>query len=136
MDKKKKTIIIIVVVVAVAAIVAWKKGLFGKKAEGGVTGGSTAPPDTAELGYILSHVQFNDAERKKIESYKQAAQASEVTRQGILADANAKGYSYDQMLVLKALWVLYHQKDKDKWDSDRGWKMQQAVLQLDGKSLW
>ena len=122
----KKTIIIIVVV-AVAAWLLWKR----MKEKGTASMGDialTSEPDTTSLNYILTHVDFTSTERKKIEALRKAAEASEMTYQQILAKANAKGRSYDQQLVLDAIWMLY--TDNGEWTSSRGWSLTQQVLSL------
>lgn len=132
-----KTIIILIVVV-VAAYLLWKRGTFSK-----VTGASAGASvdDPTSLDYILKHVGFTAEERAMIESKRQACEASETTRQKYLEEAARKGYSLDQMIVLKAIWVLYNPSnnawiDGPDGSSDYGWKLQQKVLQLAGQSLW
>ena len=124
----KKTIIILIIV-AVAGYLLWKRNK-----EKGVSATIedsvlTASPDKTSLNYILTHVDFNATERQKIEKLRQAAEASEMTYQTILAKANAKGTSYDQQLVLEAIWLLYNPTNS-QWTSDLGWKLQQQVLNL------
>lgn len=128
----KKTIIIIVVV-AVAAWLLWKR----MKEKGTASVGDvmlTSEPDTTSLNYILTHVDFTSTERKKIEALRKAAEASEMTYQQILAKANARGRSYDQQLVLDAIWLLY--TDNGEWiagpngSTTYGWNLQQKVLSL------
>lgn len=131
MKLNKKTIIILIIV-AVAGYLIWKR--MKEKGVSVEDVNLTASPDKTSLNYILTHVDFNATERNKIEKYRQAAEASEMTYQSILGKANATGRSYDQQLVLNALWMLYH--PGDNWTTDRGWKLQQEVLQLNGQSLW
>lgn len=128
----KKTIII-VVVVAVAAWLLWKN----MKEKGTASMGDallTAEPDTTSLNYILTHVNFTSTERKKIEALRKAAEASEMTYQSILAKANANGRSYDQQLVLDAIWLLYTQDSEwlagPNGSTTYGWNLQQQVLNL------
>lgn len=132
MKISKKTIII-AIVAAVAAYLLWKKGKEGNVASlGDAT--LTAAPDTTSLNYILTHVSFTADERKKIEALRKAAEASEMTYQGIVAKANANGLSYDQQLVLDAIWLLYTQDGQWKTGPDGtssyGWNLQQKVLNL------
>lgn len=123
----KKTIII-ALVVAVAAWLLWKR-MKGKGAASIGDVALTSAPDTTSLNYILTHIDFNEAERKKIESLRKAAEASEMTYQTILAKANAKGRSYDQQLVCEAIWMLYN-PNNNGWTNDRGWKLSEKVLNL------
>ena len=126
MNITKKTIIIIAVV-AVVAYLLWRK-----MKGGGSTVvedlSLTAEPDKTSLNYILTHVDFTSAERNKIEALRKAAEASEMTYQRILAKANTNGRSYDQQLVLDAIWLLY--TDNGEWTSSRGWPLCQQVLSL------
>ena len=126
MKISKKTIIIIIVA-AVAAYLVWKKtrGSGSDAAEEVSVGSDT---DTKSLDYILSHIAFNSAERNKIESLRQAAETSAITRQNIQAKAYNNGYSFDQQLVLEALWNLYHKNNS--WTDDRGWKLSKQVQAL------
>lgn len=126
MKINKKTIIILIIV-AVAAYLVWKR--MKDKGIEVADVSLTASPDKTSLNYILTHVDFNATERQKIEKLRQAAEASEMTYQTILAKANAKGTSYDQQLVLEAIWSLYNPTNS-QWTSDRGWKLQQQVLNL------
>ena len=142
MKINKKTIIILIVVV-VAAYLLWKKV---KENGTGTNSQGTEPvanttADKTSLSYILSHITFTSEERAMIESKRQACEASETTRQKYLEEAARKGYSLDQMIVLKAIWVLYNPSnnawiDGPDGSSDYGWKLQQKVLQLAGQSLW
>lgn len=131
---KKKTIIIIIVV-AVVAWVLWKRT---KDTTGVVvTEGNnlTASPDKTSLDYILTHINFTSAERAKIEALRQACEASNVKKQQMQAKAIEKGHSYDQQIVLDAIWVLYNPTNNG-WiagpdgSTSYGWKLQQKVLNL------
>lgn len=133
MKISKKTIIIIIIVVAVAAWLLWKR----MKEKGTASMGDitlTSEPDTTSLNYILTHIDFTSTERKKIEALRKAAEASELTYQQILAKANAKGRTFDQQIVLDAIWLLYH--PNDAWiagpngSTSYGWNLQQKVLNL------
>ena len=134
--KIEKKHIIIAIVVAVAVSLLWKRGVFAKGIDPGDdgTGGSSTTSSPASLDYILTHVTFNGAERERISAVYNRAMTDKSYQQSIQAEANAKGYSFDQMVVLKALWALYH--PGDQWTTDRGWQLQQEVLQLNGQSLW
>ncbi len=137
---KKKTIIILIVL-AVAVYLLWKRGTFSK-----VTGSFGSEPDAhvddpTSLDYILEHINFNDDERKRIESRRQKSLTDKSYYQKILGKANEKGRSFDQQLVLDAIWSLYNPTnnawiDGPDGSSDYGWKLQQKVLQLAGQSLW
>lgn len=137
--KIEKKHIIIAIVVAVAVYLLWKRGVFAKGTDPGDdgTGGSSTTSSPASLDYILTHVNFNGTERERINAVYNRAMTDKSYQQSIQAEANAKGYSFDQMVVLKALWALYHPANADEpWTNDRGWKLQQEVLQLNGQSLW
>lgn len=126
MKLNKKTIIILIVV-AVALFLLWKKGVFTKKQASTTT---TLTPGT--LDYILANVDFTAAELAKINAYKAAVEASTTRREAIQAKADQKGHTFDQQLVLDAIWVLYH--PKEAWiagpdgSTDYGWKLQHKVL--------
>lgn len=137
--KIEKKHIIIAIVVAVAVYLLWKRGVFAKDTGTGDdgTGGSPTASSPASLDYILTHVTFNGAERERINSVYNRAMTDKSYQQWIQAEANAKGYSFDQMVVLKVLWALYHPANaSEPWTNDRGWQLQQEVLQLNGQSLW
>ena len=140
--KIEKKHIIIAIVVAVAVYLLWKRGVFAKGTDPGDdgTGGNGGSPTTsspASLDYILTHVRFNDAERERISAVYSRAMTDKSYQQSLQASANAKGYSFDQMVVLKDLWALYHPANaSEPWTNDRGWQLQQEVLQLNGQSLW
>lgn len=136
---KKKTIIILIVL-AVAVYLLWKRGTFSK-----VTGLSGSEPDAhvddpTSLNYILEHINFTSAERAKIVALSKACEADAARKQWMQDKAIEKGHSYDQQIVLDAIWLLYHSDsgwiDDAGSASDYGWKLQQKVLQLAGQSLW
>ena len=135
MKINKKTIII-VVVVAVAAFLLWKQGVFGKGDAGAESADTptTAPDDPTSLNYILTHVSFTQREREKIEAVRKAADASEMSYQSIMAKANTNGRSFDQQLVLTAIWLLYtvdnHWIAGPDGTTTYGWNLQQKVLKL------
>lgn len=125
MKMNKKTIIIIIVVVAVAAFFIWKK-MKDNGTNLSITEGTlTAEPDHTTLDYILTHINFTGTERNKIESVRQAVEASNTWKQSVQAKANQNGLSFDQQLVCEAIWLLYH--DDNKWTNDRGWKLVNEV---------
>lgn len=127
---KKKKLIIVLIVVAVAVWLLWKKGVFSKKAAGDTPTG----PAAGTLDYYLANIAFTTAERNKILAKKAAAEASAATRERIQADAAARGYTFDEMLILGVIWSLYH--PNDAWIAgpdgreDYGWKLQQKVINL------
>ena len=136
----KKTIIILIVA-AVAVYLLWKRGTFSK-----ATGANGSEPDTpvddpTSLDYILEHINFNANERKRLEALRQKSLTDKSYYQKILAKANETGRSFDQQLVLDAIWSIYNPSNNAWIDGpdgsiDYGWKLQQKVLQLAGQSLW
>ena len=128
----KKTIIIILVV-AVVAYLLWKKSK-ENATQNSSDVPTTAPSDPTSLNYILTHVSFTERERNAIESKHKAADASEITYQSIMAKANENKISFDQQLVLDAIWSLYTQDGH--WiagpdgSTSYGWNLQQKVLNL------
>ncbi len=134
MQINKKTIIILIVV-AVAAWLLWKRSKMRTVTADTGSGGGGESQDATSLDYILTHVDFNGTEREKINAVYNRAMTDKSYYQSILASANAKGYSFDQMVVLKALWALYNPTNS-QWANERGWKLQQEVLKLNGQSLW
>ena len=129
MKLNKKTIIILIVV-AVTLFILWKKGVFTKKAAGDTPTG----PAPGTLDYYLANIDFTTAERNKILAKKAAVEASVTRREKIQADAAARGYTFDEMLILGVIWNLYH--PNDAWiagpdgSTDYGWKLQQKVINL------
>ena len=128
----KKTIIIALIVVAVAVYLLWKRGTFSK-----VTGSFGSEPDAHDptsLDYILEHINFTSAERAKIVALSKACETDAARKQWMKDKAIEKGHSYDQRIVLDAIWMLYHSDsgwiDDAGSASDYGWKLQQKVLQL------
>lgn len=128
--KTNKKLIIALIVVAVAVWLLWKKGVFSKKAAGDTPTG----PAAGTLDYYLANIAFTTAERNKILAKKAAAEASATTRERIQAEAAARGYTFDEMLILGVIWNLYH--PNDAWIAgpdgreDYGWKLQQKVINL------
>lgn len=126
----KKKLIIVLIIVAVAVYLLWKKGVFSKKVATETLTGIT--PGT--LDYYLANIAFTTAERNKILALKAAVDASTTRRESIQAKADAKGHTFDQQVVLEAIWLLYH--PKDAWiagpdgSTDYGWKLQQKVNNL------
>lgn len=137
MKLNKKTIIILIVV-AVVAYLLWKRS----KATGVTDSGSNTPvDDPTSLDYILENVNFTSTERAKILALKKKVDTNVSYRQNIQDKADAKGRSFDQQLVLDAIWILYNPTNNAWIDGpdgsiDYGWKLQQKVLQLAGQSLW
>lgn len=131
MKSSKKTIIIILVV-AVVAYLLWKKS--HNSSQSSTDTPTTAPDDPSSLNYILTHISFTSRERQAIENMRKAADASEMTYQSIMSKANENKVSFDQQLVLDAIWNLY--TENGSWvagpDGSRsyGWNLQQKVLKL------
>lgn len=128
----KKTIIIILVV-AVFAYLLWKKSK-ENATQNSSDVPTTAPSDPTSLNYILTHVNFTSRERQKIEALRNAVDASEMNYQSIMSKANNNKISFDQQLVLDAIWSLYTQDGH--WiagpdgSTSYGWNLQQKVLNL------
>ena len=139
----KKTIIILIVA-AVAAFLLWKRGVLSKATGGSGSGSDNSGKDVDDptsLDYILEHITFSSTERTKIEALRQKALTDKTYSQKIQAKANDKGRSFDQQLVLEAIWSLYNPTnnawiDGPDGSADYGWKLQQKVLKLAGQSLW
>lgn len=136
--KLNKTTIVILIVAAVAVYLLWKRHKESAAADTGDS--STAASDPTSLDYILENITFTSAERAKILALKKKADNDASYRQKIQDKADATGRSFDQQLVLDAIWVLYHSDsgwvDGTGSASEYGWKLQQKVLQLAGQSLW
>lgn len=126
MKLNKKTIIILIVV-AVAVFLLWKKGVFSKK-----TTDTDAGPTPGTLDYILANVAFTPAEINKIKALKTAVEASTTRREAMQAKADQKGHTFDQQIVLDAIWLLYH--PEDAWvagpdgSTEYGWRLQHKVI--------
>lgn len=135
----KKTIIIALIVLAVAVYLLWKRGTFSK-VTGSFGSEDAHVDDPTSLDYILEHINFTSAERAKIVALSKACEADAARKQRMQDKAIEKGHSYDQQIVLDAIWLLYHSDsgwiDDAGSASDYGWKLQQKVLQLAGQSLW
>lgn len=152
MKTNTKIIIIVLIIAAVAAYLVWKR----KKDQSGdetltaslgdiiAQSGSSEKPtgtvsgafaDHTSLDYILEHITFTTKERNKIEAMRQAAANNAQKRQQIQAKANVNGYSFDQQLVLEAIWALYNPTNTG-WiagpdgTTTYGWRLQQKVIKL------
>lgn len=126
----KKKLIIVLIIVAVAVYLLWKKGVFSKK----VAGETLTGPAPGTLDYYLANIDFTTTERNKILAVKDAVAASVTWREQLQAKANANGRTFDEQLVLAAIWLLYH--PKDAWiagpdgSTNYGWRLQQKVINL------
>lgn len=135
--KIEKKHIIIAIVVVVALWLLWKRGVFAKTSLTGGndgTGGGSSAANKASLDYIMTHIAFTAEERAKINAMYDRAMTDKSYYQSIMAKANANGHSFDQQLVLDAIWGLYH--PNLDWiagpdgSTDYGWKLQYRVLDL------
>ena len=133
MKLNTKTIIIILVV-AVAAYLIWKnKKRTVEVTETVVSAGGGE--DHTSLSYILSHIAFTEKERNAIEAKRQSVESTDLKRQSMQAKAYQQGHTYDQQIVLDAIWSLYNPTNT-AWEAgpngrtDYGWNLQQKVLNL------
>ena len=131
MKIEKKTIVIIVIV-AVAAFLLWKR-YKGNRAQASDVGTSadtdtTGTSGNVSLDYILTHINFNTEERKKIEEVRNSIENSTMWHQSVEAQAYQNGISFDQQLVCSALWLLYNKNGK--WINDRGWRLSSETKKL------
>ncbi len=105
--------------------------MFSKK----VAGETLTGPAPGTLDYYLANIDFTTKERNKILAVKDAVAASVSWREQIQAKANAKGRTFDEQLVLDAIWLLYNPNNAD-WiagpdgSTTYGWRLQQKVLNL------
>ena len=133
MKISKKTIIIIIIVVAVAAWLLWKRKGTSPK-EGDASSEAPSGPVPGTLDYYLANIAFTTAERNKILAVKDAVTASTTWREQMQAKANANGHTFDQQIVLDAIWLLYH--PNEAWiagpngSTSYGWNLQQKVINL------
>ena len=144
MKIEKKHIIVIAIVGAVVAYLLWKRGVFTKvvtKVTG--TGDDTDTGDAdspSSLDYILEHIAFTNAERAKINEVYNHAMNDKTYYQYLIANANEKGYSFGQMVVLNAIWQLYTQNNSwvagPNGETSYGYNLQHKVLRLNGQGLW
>lgn len=124
-----KTFVIVAVVAAVVFLI-WKKRK--ESVDTGTASGSGPVPGS--LDYILANVPFNNAEIRKIKAYNAAVNASTTLKESMREKALAKGNTFDEQVVLDAIWLLYH--PKDSWiagpdgSTTYGWKLQQKVVNL------
>ena len=134
MKMNKKTIIILIVV-AVAAYLVWKKRKEGKAVSTTDTGTGALP---GSLEYILANVPFTNKEIRKINATMARVNASTVAREEMQAKASRNGNTFDEQVVIDAIWLLYHpdQNANAAWiagpdgKTDYGWRLQQKVLNL------
>lgn len=125
---KKKIVIVMVIVAVVAAFLLWRRyNAVDLNVDQGSGGGN--PVDHTSLDYILTHITFNTPERNKIESVRQATETANTWRQDIAAKANRNGLSFDQQLVLDALWLLYTDPNGNA-TNDRLWELTAEVKSL------
>lgn len=128
---KNKKLIIVLIVVAVAAFLLWRRSKASEEDPTVVNDDSGSAADHTSLDYILSHITFNSQERQKIESVRQAMETATTWRQKIAADAYKNGLSFDQQLVLDALWLLYIDPTTGTDTSGgRRWKLESEVKNL------
>lgn len=103
MKINKKHIIAILIVVAVAAWLLWKKGVFSKVGDSTgtdtVTGGGI-DPIIAASGMTTSDARF-------VRSYAAKIESSLSDKADTEDKAIRRGYTYEQMVVLDALWTKY-----------------------------
>lgn len=129
----KKTIII-AIVVAVAVYLLWKKGLFSKDAPNNASYvDDPSVTDPTSLDYILSHIDFNDTVRDMIKTLLNKTKVDKTYYQKIMAKAKENHYSFDQQLVLDAIWYVYHTDNgwiEVNGSTNYGWRLQQKVLNL------
>lgn len=127
MKLSKKTIIILIVV-AVAAFLVWKKRKDASGTSDGSGSDSSGSSADVSLEYILTHIEFTSAERKKIEAVRKSMESNNIWRQQTAAKANNSGISFDQQMVCEALWLLYN-NDK-AISSTRCYELCQKVKKL------
>lgn len=134
MKMNKKTIIILIVV-AVAAYLIWNKRKAGKTVTVSDAGTGAIP---GSLEYILANVPFTNKEVRKINATMARVNASTIAREEMQAKASRNGNTFDEQVVIDAIWLLYHpnQDPNAAWiagpdgKTDYGWRLQQKVLNL------
>ena len=130
MKMNKKTIIILIVV-AVAVFLLWRSS---KKKSEGAGGNAAGDTDTTTLNYILSNIDFTTEERNRIMALKNRVETDAAYRASIQSKATANGRSFDQQMVLDAIWLIYH--PAEEWlpgpdgSTSYGWILQKKVLNL------
>lgn len=125
--------ILIIVVVALGAFLLWKKlkkdNTVNDKAEFSDNG-----PEAGTFEYIMANVPFTNSEVRYINKVRNAINASTTRTESVRAKASKKGNTFDEQVVLDAIWLLYH--PEGSWiagpdgKTDYGWRLQQKVLNL------
>lgn len=122
--------VIIVALVAAAVYFVWRKLKESKAAS--AASGSGANTKTVE--YILANIPFTSAEVKEIRYVNTASRSSAIWMENIQKKAAENGLTYDQQVVLDAIWLLYNRNGK--WiagpdgSASYGYKLQQKVINL------
>lgn len=127
--------IVIVIVVGLVAFLFWRKSKKGESGSPDVSG-TGAQPGT--IDYILANVPFTNAEIRKIKGLQSTVNASTTYSESMRAKAAKNGTTFDEQIVLDAIWLLYHpnQDVSAPWNAGPdgsttyGWKLQQKVLNL------
>ncbi len=99
---------IIIIVVAVAAYLVWKKAKESKATDDTTATAPTALEGAESVEGVIAASGMTAADAAYVRQCQQRWEASLTERSKIETDAIAKGYTYVQMLVLKALWVKYY----------------------------
>lgn len=143
--KIEKRHIIILIVAAVAVYLIWKKKKEsetpGDGTVGGTNAGGVATGAKDSLDYIYASGLLNTNEKKRCETVRRRAEDSLSYKAQVEAEAARKGYSYDQMIVMKAIWELYNPTGNG-WEAgpdgstSYGYILMDKVLRLNRQSLW
>ena len=106
---KKKTIIILIVVAAVVFLL-WKKGVFAKKET--ISAVDTGRTDIDAI-ITASGITGTRATQLRKEVNWMNSQPDYVAR--IQAKAVEKGRTYEQQLVIEAIYAFHYKKETDGW---------------------
>lgn len=133
-EKQRKTTIILLVA-AVAAIFVWKKL---KSASSSSSSTDPAAGGKESVEGVIAASGMNSTDAAFVRQTQKRWEASLTEKSRVETEAIARGYTYAQMLVLKALWTKYYDNAtsdfKPEYANDNVksyvWKVQAAIKNM------
>lgn len=106
MKMNKKTIIILVVV-AVTVYLLWKKRLF-KTAGTNAAAGSSNDVNADSIESLIAASGMTSSDAAFVRNFRSSVEASRMLTEQIEIKAIQNGYTFEQQLVLDAIWSKYY----------------------------
>ena len=122
---KKKTIIILVIVAAVVFLL-WKKGVFTKKETLSTTAVDTGKHD---IDAIIAAAGITGSKASLVRKEARYIDSDAAWKAQIEENAPTKGRSYEQQLVIEALYAFHYKK------ADADWKISKSQFQQYWKAI-